>query len=338
MDLTRGALKNRIPAQAGRAIDAAGSTLNTVRLEDTILLASVPRSGSTWAMDLLATLPGYKSIYEPLHPDWYAPVRRLATGPRPAVAPNETHASFRGYLEAVFSGRVSGAHADYDLSPGAVASRLRADKLVVKSVRLARCLAWIVSAFELRQVYLLVRHPCAVVASQRRTGIRGHFTPPDEELDRDAVVAAALDDLGDEVPAELVERVETVRSEVEVLALLWAVDHALALARASPDLTVVAYEHLLTGGPEALSDLFAPLGVDTPSAAREAYGEPSHTTRGEVRSTVEAQQERWAKQLTREEGQRVVEIVGWFGFEGFSYSSADYPVPEPGEDGPSWLT
>lgn len=329
MALTRGALENRIPAQIGRAIDALGSRLHRIDLGDTIFLTGVPRSGSTWLMNLLAALPAYKSIFEPLHPDWFAPVREIDVGPRPALRPGERHEAFRGFLEDVLSGRRSGAYADYDLSPGAIRERFEADRLVVKSVRLTRSLPWIVDEFGLRHAYLLVRHPCAVVASQRRTGIRGHFTLPEQDLDRDRVVEAALDALG-EVPDDLRERIATVTSEVEVLALLWAVDYGLALADLPSSVTIVRYERLVEGS-EALAEVFAPLDVDVPPAALASYDRPSHTARGDVNEDERDQRRRWSAQLDRDEGERVAEIASWFGFTA-AYDEADYELPERGSD------
>lgn len=330
MELTRGAPENRIPAQIGRFVDRVGSSLQAVDLEDTIFLTGVPRSGSTWVMNLLATLPGHKSIFEPLHPDWWAPIRDLDVGPRPALRPGDRHEAFRAYLEGVLAGRISGAYADYDLSPGSVWRRVNAHRLVVKSVRLTRSLPWLVSEFDLRQVFLLVRHPCAVVASQRRTGIRGHFTLPEERLDRDAVIASALDALGDEAPDELVERIRGLTTEVEALSLLWAVDYALGLAGASEEVQVLRYERLVEGGPRALQAVFEALGEEVPPAAQEAYGRPSHTARGDVHEGQADQQRRWAAELDREEGERIAEIVGWFGFEDVSFDEPGYSLPREG--------
>ena len=37
-------------------------------LNDTIILAGSPRSGTTWLMEILRIIPGYTTLFEPLNP------------------------------------------------------------------------------------------------------------------------------------------------------------------------------------------------------------------------------------------------------------------------------
>lgn len=308
-------------------LDRIGPRIHTFDERETILLASVPRTGSTWVMNLLAHLPGYKPVFEPMDPRWYAGADELGLGPRPRVPADGHHPGLEAYLSRAFAGQATGWLRAYSPAPSNLWTRLTADKLVVKSVRLTRSLAWITETFDLRNVYLLVRHPCAVVASQLRTGIRGHFTDPETALAPEPVEQAARDALGDELTSELDEGIASIDTQAGLLALEWAVDYAIPLREGIEGVDVVRYEDLLGGGRAAVEGLFEPLGVDVPPGTLEAYGLPSHTTRGEVTQTRDEQEARWTDELDPETGERVLEIVGWLGFDQFAYDSTEYAFP-----------
>lgn len=59
-------------------IDFVGHSINSpLKEKEAILIFGAARSGTTWIMEILETLPDYKSIFEPFHPDWFPEVRKL---------------------------------------------------------------------------------------------------------------------------------------------------------------------------------------------------------------------------------------------------------------------
>jgi len=142
-----------------------------------IYIVSSPRSGSTWLMDALGAQPGFGCANEPLHK------RRLhllpACGFTPRwrydhVPPDEAasllqHLTDRGRLRPFLN-----------IQPLRHSFSARPDRLVVKSVRAAPILPWLVENLPGHVVYLC-RHPIpqAMSASRRSHAVRG-----EEYLDR----------------------------------------------------------------------------------------------------------------------------------------------------------
>jgi len=51
-------------------IELFGHLINdSLNEKEAILVFGIPRSDTTWAMEILETLPAYKSIFEPFHKD-----------------------------------------------------------------------------------------------------------------------------------------------------------------------------------------------------------------------------------------------------------------------------
>lgn len=299
-------------AQAGRAVDRLSALLHRPAIEDTILIASSPRAGSTLLMDVLATLDGYRTVFEPLHPHWYTGARELDLAPRPCLADGRPPEGTEAYLRDVFTGREAGAYRLTRFGPTLPGRLLKGD-LVVKSVRLNRILPWVETTFDLRGTVLLLRHPCATVESQRRSNVHGYpahragFPPAEHVQDH------ALEALGPDVPDRIRERIRQVETEVGLLALSWAVDTLVPLAHPRSSRTTVFYEHLVQDGEAELERLFAALGAEVPERALDVLGMPSLTVDADAEGHDYL--ERWTQRLSEAETERVLEIAAWFGLD-----------------------
>jgi len=87
-------------------LDLITARLHEFKIKDTVIISGAPRSGRTWLMELLETLPEYKSIFEPLHPAWYPEFRKLDISYDPYVPTQEEYSKLKAYLEKIFTGRV----------------------------------------------------------------------------------------------------------------------------------------------------------------------------------------------------------------------------------------
>lgn len=162
-----------------------GERLNVLNesTEDTVIVSGVPRSGTTWLAEMIAVQPGYKLLSEPLF--LHGPGGRDGLGLewRTYMEPNESNAEIEGWIRKALTGRIPG---DYVLTSrsllGRAAEFLTDRKNVVKFVRASRMLGWIDNTFDVRGIILLLRHPCAVVASQLRYDEDWRdSTPPDAD-------------------------------------------------------------------------------------------------------------------------------------------------------------
>src|SRR4029453_2825034 len=130
----------------------------------TVLLLGSPRSGTTWLMDIVCSLPGSAPIFEPLNRRQDPLLARILKDEFPRLEAAEGRPGPETFSGRVFAGghltRWSSAHAS-------IPSLLRARRFVVKFVRAMRSAGWLSARFPGNRAILLLRHPCAVVSSMR---------------------------------------------------------------------------------------------------------------------------------------------------------------------------
>jgi len=49
--------------------------------KEAVLIFGTPHDSATLVMEILETLPAYKSIFEPFHKDWFQEVQKLKINP-----------------------------------------------------------------------------------------------------------------------------------------------------------------------------------------------------------------------------------------------------------------
>ncbi|CAD5243168.1 sulfotransferase [Thermococcus camini] len=302
------------------ALDLITARLHDFRIEDTIVISGTPRSGSTWLMELLESLPEYKSVFEPFHPSWYPEFRKLGIPYDPYVPTSEDYPKLRAYLEKVFTGRVGAQfpHRQY-LRLGTITRRFKASKLIVKFVRANTMLPWIANTFNLRATYFIIRHPCATIASQIATGYYSRITP--EQLANEVRKVEGLE--------ELAGRVADLNTEIGRLAAVWAFENYVSLASKEKAWYTVVYERLVSEPEEELPALFAHVGEEVPGAAWERVGRPSMVTRrsyGKEYIGTPKQLLKWREKLSERQVKEILEVASWFGLDFYTTE------PEPDYD------
>jgi len=128
--------------------------------ENTVLLLSSGRSGSTWLGDLLQTLPSTRVIFEPLHPKYGQENLRdfRYTYLSPGSERPDTLQALRGLLE--------GSRKSLWTEQFNSAVQFRYKRRLLKEVRANLLFPWLQSSLPGCRFIILVRHPAAVVASQ----------------------------------------------------------------------------------------------------------------------------------------------------------------------------
>lgn len=159
-----------------RLIDLIGIKLNgDCGQKNTIIISGAPRTGTTWLMEILATLPKYKTIFEPLHMDRFPQLLKLNFPPRIYVPPEEDNVFLQNHLKDVFRGVKISRNPHYSVvNLKEINRRLPFNGVIVKFINGNRLLPWISKRFETRATYLIIRHPCATIASQLKTGWIGY--------------------------------------------------------------------------------------------------------------------------------------------------------------------
>lgn len=288
-------------------------------VRDAVVVAGSPRSGTTWLAELLGAMPSYKVLDEPLHLQ-FPTLPDLGLDWRTYVAPDADRPDLAGYLERAFRGQIRGNYLTMsDSRLGRFVELVRRPHVVAKFVRANRMLHWIDATFDLRGIVLLVRHPCAVVASQldyehAQTNAWAQATPSnDVEVDLAGSLPDGLvDRFGD--------RLRRLETREEVLAALWAVDTycALRLHGDAPG-PVVTYEDLVASPHDTLRTLFASLGISLPDTVFRQIDLPSESAASDLhRQDVNRQLSKWQRKLTDEQVDRILSVTHRFDLDMYS--------------------
>ena len=279
-------------------------------IHDTVVIAGSPRSGTTWLLELLRTLPGYKALNEPL---MYQDARNgHGFSWRTYHDPGEEAVEQRDYLETVLTGQLGVSPAWYfeaNSRPSQLIEHATRDRLVVKFCRMNRMLHWFCGQFEVRGPVFIVRHPCAVVASMLRHEAWGEDDMRGPDRTQHALHGGTLPDSLQEVFGPVLRRIET---KVEVLATMWCLDHYVPLvhhAEGSYPWVLVPYERMVARGREELRRIAKALDVEMTSEMRDRLDEPSQSVKDQLHKDAERQLSKWRRRLSDRQVDDILRIV-----------------------------
>jgi hypothetical protein len=309
-------------------------------IKDTIVLTGSPRSGTTLLMEILGVIPGYKGLFEPLNPVYFPEAAKLGFQSRTYLPPNENWLKGEKYLRKIFTGDLvydsswleKGDYAKQNfnsivssyldqLKPEKLMHQLLGNKLIVKFVRLNRMLPWVAERFQLHSMILIIRHPCAVVASRFKPGqkllpgvspnVKPFPTP--KELFDEASKIEGLDN-------GLLNRLKEIKTREEIIATSWCLDNYVPLSSPKPcPWTVVIYERLIKDGEKEITRLFKEIGEkNIPRSAFRRLKIPSYVTQKndhKIVTKVDVQLSKWKKSLSEKQIERILSIVSAFGLD-----------------------
>ena len=207
-----------------------------IKQEDSIFVAGSPRSGTTWLMDILLTMPNYAAVMEPLNPQWFPKVTKIGFNSKKYLLPNKEWKEGEFFLKNVFTGNIPSQLPPYNLSVNSIMKRILANKLIIKSIRLNRMLPWVIRRFHFKSTLFIIRHPCAVINSQIKSGFTGYHVstypykdrfPTKEDIIKEASEIDVLD-------KNLLNNLKKIKRIEETLAASWCLDN----------LVPVSYTHL----------------------------------------------------------------------------------------------
>ena len=303
-------------------------------VNNTIVIAGTGRSGTTWLMEILNTIPRTCMIWEPLDlrsiPELYNLIQSMRLSSLISkrtygleisrlkstriselswlknsgiwsinMESGDDWTELEDYLEMVLTGQVLNLHTTLMTR---LIDIIKSNRLIVKFCRANRLLKWMTERFSISSV-LLIRHPCAVVASQMRHGAWDDRRYP------------MIDQMILEKHPGLFEIVNSVQTREEALAVDWCIDYAVPLAAEKPHPWIlVTYEKLVREGEKELQRLFNAIEVDMSSEAVKHLSIPSETS---ISSSAISRGvdplAGWTTYLTNEQVNRVLNIVSQFG-------------------------
>lgn len=303
-----------------------------------VIIAGSGRSGTTWVLDSLAEANCRRTIFEPLHPIGVPAASRFA---HQYVKPDAHDSELRAFMDRVFSGEMRSLWANYRIRPdrfnplryGPIPIYLHIRKsvqllrkyafrrdlsgLIVKFIRANLMLPWLARQYGFPTI-LVVRHPCAVVASRLKLSTADWSA--EKALGRYRDDKAVYELIGERFNVDLARPM----SAASALSCVWCIENVLPVEWAAQEnYRVVAYENLLMYPEIEWRRVVSFLGLEKiPNT--ELLGAPSQQSAPDMcdRKFTPQHIERWRTQLGSEEIAAVADMMERFGSDLYSVDSA----------------
>jgi hypothetical protein len=269
-----------------------------------VFLAGSGRSGTTWVSEIVNHRNAYRFVFEPFYP---AKVRILRDfRRRQYLRPEDGREEYLAPARTVLTGELRNLWTDR------VNKKFFARRRLIKDIRANLLLAWMRENFPGMPIILLLRHPCAVVASRLALGWQDVLT---ETMEQEDLVEDFL--LG--VEAEI----RGSRGGFERHLFSWCIENYVPLRQFEPgEIHLAFYESFLVRPDHEIRRLFAFLGEGFDRRAYRALQRPSPLSRHPEVPSVDA----WRRSVTEHQIERAVDVLGLFGLDRVY---GEGPMPDP---------
>lgn len=275
-------------------------------IENTILVAGWARSGTTWLAEVLSAIPKSAILFEPLHTDRVPQAVAAGFPSTEILPPGGGSAAQRLFMERVLRGEILNW---WTCSCNPVDRAFRPKVWIVKEIQANYLLEWILGTFPVRRAILIVRHPCATIASRLSQG----WAPQGVEIKVKQYAALR------KFP-HLAALCHDLKDPFEVMAARWCIMNYVPLRLNPRPFHVIAYESLATRGTRDLAPVFADWGLEMPAAIGAALGRASATTKAQaIQSGMHNSSiAQWKRTLTIHQIDRILRVVQTFGMDFYS--------------------
>ena len=272
---------------------------------DAVFLAGSGRSGTTWLSEVINYEGRYRYVFEPFNPARVEAFARF--GSKQYLRPDDTREAFLEPARLALSGGLRDPWTDR------FNTRLVARRRLIKDIRANLLLGWMRANFPGMPIVLLLRHPCAVVASRLALGWRDNLdeTMAQEDLTKDHLL-----------PMEA--EIRAAGDDFERHLFLWCIDNYVPLRQFAPgEIHLAFYEDLLENPEDGLRDLSGFLGEALDDRAYRSLARPSPLSR---RGAPPPSVDGWRAYVSARQLERAREILALFGLDRV-YGAGPMPSP-----------
>lgn len=279
--------------------------------ENSILVFSDPRGGSTWLAEILENIPGTFIYWEPLSLQQIPQLKRLGFGWRQHIPAEQEWQD----AKQIFNKLLAAKHiTEWTMQKTSTVQYLRGRLPIVKICRGNDLLNWLVKqyAFKYKPIHL-IRHPFAVVASQLKQGgwnrVKG-FSIPEMPFNDFYLKHQAY--------------LETLGTPAESLLATWCITNR-DLIRGGSGWITLYYEELVLNPEKVLGEVFEEWGLEMPEQLNYSIRKGSSTSVDFVGDQdIMKQLDKWQKEFTEEEKERMQKVLDYFGITAYSSKSHFY--------------
>ncbi len=228
---------------------------------NTIILAGIPRSGTTWLAQTLNYDTRYRLIYEPFHKRVDYPSRVIKENQY--IHETDETEKYVENLKYILGGQIRHKHTDY------ANSKLFYRKILVKIVRGNFLLKWIHNLFPENKIIYILRHPFSTALSQQKRKIRLNF---DEILAQKQLMKEFLTEPLDNI------RINDL-NEFEKYILYWSINNFVVLEQfQKKKIYIIKYEDIFENHKEEIKNIFGYLNQNYSDKIFDVMKIPSFET------------------------------------------------------------
>jgi len=269
-------------------------------LRSTLVIAGSPRSGTTWLAELLNRIPRSAILFEPEHIQQVPEARKAGLTWHTIKEPDEHWPEGQQFFDKVLRGQLISS---WTVSHVPLSNAVAPRTWIVKFVDANFMLGWLARHFPIKPPALLVRHPCAVIASQLRRGWSNPHPP-------------RLKGFLTKYP-QFKDYLETLSDPAEFAAALWSMQTYAPLMLPRPwPFVLIPYEELAADPRRELTRLFDAWRMPLPDGVLESAVRPSGTTdTGSALRTGTDPSSAWRNHLSTRQIEGILAVIRTFGLD-----------------------
>jgi hypothetical protein len=259
-----------------------------------VFLAGSGRSGTTWVSEIINHKGEYRYVFEPFNPGEVSTFGHFRS--KQYLRPDDRREEFLEPARLVLTGELRDPWTDR------FHRRFVTRRRLIKDIRANLLLGWMRANFPGMPIVLLLRHPCAVVASRLALGWKDNLPETMEQ-----------EDLVEDFLSPMEAEIRAAGDDFERHLFLWCIDNYVPLKQFGPgEIHLTFYENLLVNPEAELRSLFAFLGEDPDDRVYGKLGRPSPLSRKDATGNP---LDGWRSLTSPRRLQRTVEILNLFGLD-----------------------
>jgi hypothetical protein len=285
------------------------------------VISGSPRSGTTWLAEIIsASVQNPRMIWEPFHcknPE----LKNYNFSHRPYIKESDKKDTNIEFFQKLLKGDMLNLTTlkinatpkfFYKKGVGSLHNVLYSifgnGQLIIKFVRGNGTLEFLYDTFNIPKPVVIIRHPCAVIASQQRSGWDDYPHIDEKLLEQYPHIKEVL--------------ARTNNSQIKKKAITWACD-TLYAKLCSEKINIIYYEDLVLEGERTLEKIFSEWGFDkVPESCLEQLNILSSTSAPwTVKKSGMKKLESWANYLSPDEVEDIFEILHEIGIDDYNKES-----------------